>query len=117
MAGGVSRGDIWTVAGGPEYTGKPRPAVILQDDAFEGIPSITVCLITTLLRDASLLRLTVEPGPGNGLRRPSQVMVDKIVTVPRQKLGTRIGRLADADIVRLNAAVVVFLGLAARPSS
>jgi mRNA interferase MazF len=113
MAEGVKRGDIWTVSGRPEYTGKPRPAVILQDDAFDATESITVCPITTVRRDAPLFRIAVEPAPHNGLRSPSQVMVDKITTVSRQKLGTRIGRLADPDIRRLNAAVVVFLGVAA----
>ena len=114
MAGGVTRGDIWTVSGGPDYAGKPRPAVILQDDAFDSSVSITVCPMTTELLDAPLFRLVVEPAPANGLRIQSHLMVDKITTVPRRKLGERVGRLAEADIRRLNAAVIVFLGLAAR---
>jgi mRNA interferase MazF len=108
----MKRGDIWTIAGGPDYAGKPRPAVVLQDDAFAATASVTVCPFTTHLVDAPLMRLAVEPGERNGLHQPSHLMVDKITTVPRAKLESRIGRLADEDLVRLNRAVLVFLGLA-----
>lgn len=108
----VRRGEIWTVAGGKDYAGKPRPVVILQDDRFDRTHSITVCAFTTDPTDAPLFRLPIEPGPDNGLRTPCRLMVDKITTVPRQKIGKRIGRLADEDIVRLNRAVLVFLGIA-----
>jgi mRNA interferase MazF len=107
----VKRGEIWTIAGGPDYAGKARPAVILQDDRFDTIDSITVCAFTTDPTDAPLFRLPVEPTEGNGLRSMSRLMVDKITTVPRAKLGMRIGRLLDQDMVRLNRAVVVFLGI------
>jgi len=107
----VKRGEIWTVAGGPDYAGKPRPAVILQDDRFDMIDSITVCSFTSDPTDAPLFRLPVEPTGGNGLRQTSRIMVDKITTIPRTKLGTQIGRLADEDLVRLNRAVIVFLGI------
>ncbi len=112
MARGVKRGDIWTVAGGPDYAGKPRPAVILQDDAFDSTASVTVCPFTTHAVDAPLMRLPVEPSERNGLRAASQLMIDKITTVSKKKLETRIGRLSDEDILRVNRAVVVFLGLA-----
>jgi len=108
----VKRGEIWTVSGGPDYTGKPRPAVILQDDAFDATASVTLCPLTTHVIDAPLLRLTVEPSAGNGLRASSQLMVDKITTVSKPKVRTRLGRLSDEDIIRLNRAVIVFLGLA-----
>jgi mRNA interferase MazF len=107
----VKRGEIWTIAGGPDYAGKARPAVILQDDRFDTIDSITVCAFTTDPTDAPLFRLPVEPTEGNGLRSMSRLMVDKITTVPRAKLGMRIGQLLDQDMVRLNRAVVVFLGI------
>jgi mRNA interferase MazF len=109
----VKRGDIWTVAGGKDYGGKPRPVVVLQDDGFDATASITICAFTTDPTEAPLFRLLVAPSERNGLRAPSRLMVDKITTVPKSKVGTRVGRLEDADILRLNRAVLVFLGLAA----
>ena len=108
----MRRGDIWTASGGNNYTGKPRPVVIVQDDSFDSTASITVCAFTTDETDAPLIRLLIEPNGHNGLRLGSRLMVDKITTVPKSKLGTRIGRLDDQDIVRLNQAILVFLGLA-----
>jgi mRNA interferase MazF len=108
----VKRGEVWTVAGGPDYTGKPRPVAILQDDRFEGLESITFCPFTTNPTPAPLFRLTVQPRDRNGLSEESSLMADKITTVARVKLGKRIGRLDDEDVVRLNRAVMVFLGLA-----
>jgi mRNA interferase MazF len=112
----VKRGEIWTVAGGKDYAGKPRPAVILQDDSFDRTDSVTVCAFTTDPTDAPLFRLPIEPNEGNGLRVVCRLMVDKITTVPKTKLGARVGRLADEDMVRLNRAVLVFLGIAAPAS-
>ena len=109
---GMIRGDIWTVAGGPDYAGKPRPVVVLQSDRFETIPSATVCPLTTNPTDAPLARLMVVPTEDNGLRETSRIMVDKIATVHRSKLRARVGRLGDEDMLRLNRAVLVFLGLA-----
>ncbi len=111
----MKRAEIWTVAGGPDYVGKPRPAVILQDDAFEGTASITLCPFTTHLADAPLMRLPVAPTTQNGLKVASHVMVDKITTVAKSKLQKRVGKLADEDLIRLNRAVLVFVGLAGRP--
>ena len=108
----MKRGDIWTVAGGPDYAGKPRPAVILQDDAFDATASITICPFTTHAVDAPLVRLRLEPSERNGLRAASHVMIDKVTTVSKTKLKSRVGRLSDEDVVRVNRAVVVFLGLA-----
>jgi mRNA interferase MazF len=113
----VRRGDIWTVAGGKDYAGKPRPAVILQDDSFDATDSVTICAFTTDETDAPLIRLPVEPDDQNGLRAVCRLMVDKITTVPKSKLGAHVGRLGDEDIVRLNRAVLVFLGLAASPKA
>lgn len=108
----MRRGEIWTAAGGPDYAGKPRPAVILQDDAFDATASITICPFTTRTVDAPLMRLAIEPSEQNGLRAPSHLMIDKVTTVSKGKLEARIGRLSDEDIVRINRAVIVFLGLA-----
>jgi mRNA interferase MazF len=95
----MRRTEIWTVSGGPNDAGKPRPAVIIQDDRFD----------TT---EAPLFRLEIESSPRNGLRDLSRLMVDKITTVSRSKLGESVRVLDDADGVRLNRAIVVALGMA-----
>jgi mRNA interferase MazF len=86
--------------------------VIIQDDSFDGTDSITVCAFTTDETEAPLFRLAVTPNQRNGLRAVCRLMVDKITTVPKTKLGRRVGRLDDEDLVRLNRAAIVFLGLA-----
>ncbi len=111
----MKRGEIWTVAGGKHYAGKPRPVVIVQDDSFDATGSITICAFTTDDTDAPLFRLSVQPNGRNGLRATCRLMVDKISTVPKAKLGARVGRLDDEDILRLNQAIVVFLGVAVSP--
>lgn len=92
--------------------GRPRPVAIVQDDRFDATESVTVCAFTTDPTDAPLFRLPVEPDEINGLREPCSLMVDKITTVPRSKLGERIGRLDDEQMVRLGRAILVFFGLA-----
>jgi mRNA interferase MazF len=111
----MRRGDIWTVAGAKDYAGKARPVVILQDDSFDGTESITICAFTTDDADAPLFRLAVEPNERNGLRLRCHLMEDKVTTVPKSKVGAHIGRLDDEDVLRLNRAVLVFLGLATSP--
>ncbi|MBL8905338.1 MAG: type II toxin-antitoxin system PemK/MazF family toxin [Rhizobiales bacterium] len=111
----MRRGEIWTVSGGKDYAGKPRPVVIVQDDSFDATDSITICAFTTDETDAPLFRLLVEPSEGNGLRSPCRLMVDKVTTVPKSKIGSQVGRLDDEDVLRLNQAVIVFLGLAISP--
>jgi mRNA interferase MazF len=108
----VRRGEIWTAAAGSGYAGKPRPVVIVQDDRFDATDSVTVCAFTTDPTAAPLFRLLVEASEQNGLNEPSSLMIDKLTTIRRAKLGERIGRLADEDMVRLDRGVVVFLGLA-----
>lgn len=108
----MKRGEIWTVAAGAGYAGKPRPVVIVQDDRFDATDSITICAFTTDPTDAPLFRLPVEPSENNGLRSPCRLMVDKLTTVPKAKIGGRIGRLGEEDVVRLNRAMLVFLGMA-----
>ncbi len=106
----MKRGEVWTAAGGRGYVGKPRPIVIVQDDRFDATDSITICAFTSDPTDAPLFRLAVEPSEANGLETLSRLMVDKITTTPKAKLGRR--RLADDDMVRLNRALMIFLGLA-----
>jgi mRNA interferase MazF len=108
----MKRGEIWSVAAGKGYAGKPRPVVILHDDRFDATDSLTICAFTTDPTEAPLFRLPIEPNETNGIRAPCRLMVDKITTVPKAKVGARIGRLGDEDIVRLNRAVLVFLGMA-----
>lgn len=108
----MTRGEIWTAAGGKDYAGKPRPVVIVQDDRFDATSSLTICAFTSDPTDAPLFRLVVEPSEANGLAASSRLMIDKVTTVPKSKLGRRIGRLADDDMVRLNRALMIFLGLA-----
>ena len=113
----MRRGEIWTVAGGGDYAGKPRPVVIVQDDSFDGTDSITICAFTNDETEAPLFRLAVEPNDHNGLRSVCRLMVDKIMTVPKVKVGARVGSLDNQDILRLNQAVLVFLGLALSPKT
>jgi mRNA interferase MazF len=108
----VKRGEIWTVSGGASYTGKPRPAVIVQEDRFNQTASITLCAFTKDPTEAPLLRMVIEPTNRNGLKNASRLMIDKVTTVPKTRLGKRIGKMSDEDLVRLNRALTVFLGLA-----
>jgi len=105
---------VWTASGGKHYAGKPRPVLIIQDDVFDKTGSVTVCPLTTDTVDAPLLRIHLEPDSANGLSVPSRIMVDKVTTMPRAKLGERIGRLSDTDMVALSRNIFVFLGLAVR---
>src|SRR5438132_8328516 len=108
----MRRGDLVTVAAAGDY-GKPRPAVIVQTDAFpENHASVVVCQLTSDLADAPDFRVTIEPNPENGLRLKSQVMADKPVTVRRERIGQRVGRLGNQDMARLGIALAFVLGLA-----
>jgi mRNA interferase MazF len=108
----MKRGEIWTAAGGKGYTGKPRPVVIVQDDRFAATASVTVCPFTSDPTDAPLIRLPIEPSASNGLRATSRLMVDKLTTMSRDQVRARLGLLSDDDVLRLNRAILVFLGLA-----
>lgn len=108
----MKRGEIWTIAGGPDYAGKPRPAIILQSDQFDLTPSITVCLLTSTRVHNVHARFTVAPSETNGLEIHSDVMIDKISTIPKTKVGRRIGQLDPSDLSLLNQRVAIFLGLA-----
>jgi mRNA interferase MazF len=106
----ISRGDLVTVALPGDY-GKPRPALIIQADAFAGLPSVTVLPLTSELHDWPLFRVTLEPESQNGLEKPSQIMIDKTVTVPRRRIGRRIGSADAATLRAVDAALAKFLGL------
>jgi mRNA interferase MazF len=108
----VNRGEIWTASAASGYVGKPRPVVVVQDDRFDATASVTVCAFTTDPTDAPLIRLLIEADEVTGIRESSRLMIDKITTIPRSKLGERIGQLSDDDMIRLSRALVVFLGLA-----
>ena len=107
----MKRGEIWTVAGGAAYAGKPRPAVIVQDDRFDANDSIVVCPLTTDQTPAPIFRLPVPPSTQSGLRAPCRLMVDKVTAVPRKRLGTLVGSLTSEEVRALNRALFVFLGL------
>ena len=108
----MKRGDVVTVAASGDY-GKPRPAVVVQTDAFpETHASVVVCQMTSQLADAPDFRVTIEPSEGNGLRARSQVMADKPVTIRRERAGRVIGRLDVEDMRRLNLALAFVMGLA-----
>ena len=108
----MKRGEIWTVADGGGYAAKPRPVVIVQDEAFAALDSVTICPLTSDPSDLPLFRIPLLPQEDNGLRQESRIMADKITTVHKTKLGSRIGIVSPDDMRRLNQALVVFLGIA-----
>lgn len=107
----MKRGDLVTVALSGDY-GKPRPALIIQSDLFSTLPSMTVLPITSALTQASLLRIFLAPSSENGLQKPSQIMIDKIVTVPVKRLGKPMGRVNEDILVAVNRALALFLAFA-----
>ena len=109
----MNRGEIWTVAGGV-YAAKPRPAVIVQDDLFDATSSVIVAPMTSALLDAPLMRIRISGGDGwlSGLDRDSDVMIDKLTTVRRSNVQTRVGRLTAEQLVEIERAMMAFLGLA-----
>lgn len=108
----MKRGDIYVAATRGAYTGKPRPVVVVQDDRFDGTASVTICPLTTHALSAPLMRLELQPSEINGLSRTNQIMIDKVTSIPRASVRERLGQLEAADLIRLNRAMIVFLGLA-----
>jgi mRNA interferase MazF len=108
----VRRGELWTAAGGKHYASKLRPVLIVQDDRFDATSSITVCPLTSDSTEIPLLRVPLDPSDRNGLDATSSIMLDKVTTMPRSKLGERIGNVSDADMRALSRGLVVFLGVA-----
>ncbi len=111
----MKRGKIWPIAGGGDFTGKPRAAVIVQDDNFDATGSVTICAFTTDQTEAPLFRICVDPTEEKGLQEATSLMVDKLTTVQKHRVGSRVGRLDGEDIMRLNRAIFVFLGQASSP--
>lgn len=107
----MKRGDLVTVAMPGDF-GKPRPALVVQADQFDTIATITALLISSTIVDAPLIRITLEPTPGNGLRKPSQVMTDKAMTIRRDKLGAPFGRVDEETLIAINRSLALFLGFA-----
>jgi mRNA interferase MazF len=107
----MRRGDLVTVSVGGDF-GKPRPALIIQSDAFPDTVTVTVLLLSGTEVDAPLLRVSIKPSVENGLRKASQVMVDKAMTVRREKLGPRFGRIDDTALLAIDRALALFLGIA-----
>jgi mRNA interferase MazF len=107
----MRRGDLITIALQGDY-GKPRPALVIQSDLFNEHPSVTVLPVTSDLRDAPIFRVALEPGEKNGLTKRSQVMVDKAMTIPREKAGEPFGRISDTEMLTVTRALAVFLGFA-----
>jgi mRNA interferase MazF len=107
----VRRGEIWTIASGPDYAAKPRPAIIVQSDRFDATVSVSVCPLTTVAVESVHVRFAIQPTLSNGLLLTSHAMVDKISTVPRAKLGRFIGRLGKRQLALFNQRMALFLGL------
>ena len=107
----MKRGDLVTIVLSGDY-GKPRPALVIQSDLFDQHPSVTVLPVTSELREAPLFRIRIEPTDDNGLRKTSEVMVDKTQTVTLEKMGNTIGHLDDESMLAVNRALAVFLGFA-----
>ena len=104
------RGDLVTVAMPGDF-GKPRPALVIQSDQFDEHPSVTLLPVTSTLVTAPLLRITLEPSEENGLRKISQVMVDKAITVKRDKVGSAIGRIDPNVLIEVERCLALFFGI------
>lgn len=107
----MKRGDFVTIALQGDF-GKPRPALVIQSDNFDEHATVTVLLVSSTLVDAPLIRIEVEPDDKNGLRKTSQVMVDKTMTIKREKIGKAFGRIDDETMISVNRSLAVFLGFA-----
>ena len=107
----MSRGEFVTIAMQGDF-GKPRPALVIQSDIFNEHATVTVLLVSSTLVDAPLLRVTIRPSHANGLQKPSQVMVDKAMTVKRDKIGTAFGVASDSELLEVGRCLAVFLGIA-----
>ena len=106
----MRRGDLVTIALQGQYE-KPRPALVVQSDLFDEHPSVTILPITSELRDAPLFRIPIKPNEANGLQKPSEVMVDKAQSVPREKIGDTFGHVSAEDMLAVSRSLAVFLGV------
>lgn len=108
----MKRGELWTAAGGKNYASKPRPVLVIQDDRFDATHSITICPLTSDPTEIPLLRIPLAAHQDTGLSQPSRIMIDKVTTMPRSKLGHHIGSVSDTTMLALSRALIVFLGIA-----
>jgi mRNA interferase MazF len=107
----MKRGNLILVAVSGDF-GKPRPALLVQSDLFDQHPSITICLVTSHLLEAPLLRYTVEPSGSNGLSKTSQIQIDKLVIIARSKAGQVIGSLTRKQMQEVTRLLALFVGIA-----
>ncbi len=107
----MKRGDLVIVSPPGDY-GKPRPAIVIQTDWLKATDSVLVSLLASVLVDAPLYRLQIEPSDANGLKAPSQVMVDKIIAMPRAKCGKVIGRINESELIALSHMLAIVIGIA-----
>ncbi len=107
----MRRGELWTAFAGQGSAGKPRPFLIIQDDRFDATDSITFFPLTTTVADIPLLRIPLQPNTANGLTAPSSIMIDKINTAHRSKLGQRIGKVSTTEMLQLERGLLVYLGM------
>lgn len=108
----MRRGQLWTAAGGKHYASKPRFVLVIQDDRFDATDSITICPLTSDPTEIPLLRIPLTDEQATGLSGPSSIMVDKVTTMPRTKLGAHIGAVSDTTMLTLSRVLIVFLGIA-----
>lgn len=107
----MRRGDLVTVAIQGEF-GKPRSALVIQVDQFDALDTLTILPVSSILIEAPLFRLAIEPSAKNGLRKPSQIMVDKPITIRKDKIGTVVGHLETENMVAVERSLALFLGIA-----
>ena len=107
----MKRGDLVTVALSGDY-GKTRPALVIQSNLFAAHPSLTILPLTSELRETPIFRVRILPDPANGLRAPSDVMIDKLHTVAREKVRATIGTVSEEHLIEIERAVAVWLGIA-----
>lgn len=107
----MKRGELWTAAAGQGYAGKPRPVLVVQDDRFDCTDSITVCPLSTSTTAIPLLRIPLRPRDTNGLTSPCSIMLDKITTMRRSRLGQRIGKMSTTEMLQVERGMLVFLGM------
>ena len=108
----MKRGEIWSISGAPGYGSKPRPTLIVQSDKLSETQSVVTCGLTSLEVADVPFRPLIKPTPDNGLKVVSAVMAEKLIAVPREKLGVRIGELSDDDMTRVEQAMLMALGFA-----
>lgn len=106
----MKRGELWT-ASGNDYAGKPRPAVIIRDDHYAAMESVTLLPCSSVDPGDTMLRLSLLPTADNGLNEPTWVQTDKVTTLHRSKLGKKIGKLTRAEMEKIEIALLTYLGL------